>query len=548
MLEAGKTYDEVQAAFRWRIPHRYNIAADIDRHADSGRTAVIGLDPQGTVRRYTFLDLKRASSRLANVLAAKGVGRGDRIGILLPQCPETAIAHLAAYRMGAVAVPLFTLFGEDALEYRLADSGAKAVVTSAVSLPKIEAIADRVPALAAVLTVGADDPATDFWNCLERARDDFATADTGPDDPVLLIYTSGTTGPPKGALHSQRVLLGHLPGVELPHDFFPQPGDLFWTPADWAWAGGLLDVLLPSLHHGVLVLAHRFSRFDPEEAFQLIATYAVRNTFIPPTALKMMRQVPNPRDRHRLALRSVGSGGESLGPDLLDWGRETLGVDINEFYGQTECNLVLSNCASIMPVRPGSMGRAVPGHQVEIVNEAGEVLAAGELGEVAVRRPDPVMFLQYWGNPEATQAKFAGDWLLTGDTAHKDEDGYFYFVGRDDDLITSAGYRIGPGEIEECLMRHPAVALAAAVGVPDPTRTEIVKAFIVLRDGVTPSTALEHEVRDFVRTRLAAHEYPRMVEFVPELPMTTTGKIRRKDLREREVQRLRTEAKNGRGA
>jgi len=548
MLEAGKTYDEVQAAFRWRIPHRYNIAADIDRHADSGRTAVIGLDPQGTVRRYTFLDLKRASSRLANVLAAKGVGRGDRIGILLPQCPETAIAHLAAYRMGAVAVPLFTLFGEDALEYRLADSGAKAVVTSDESLPKIEAIADRVPALAAVLTVGADDPATDFWNCLERARDDFATADTGPDDPVLLIYTSGTTGPPKGALHSQRVLLGHLPGVELPHDFFPQPGDLFWTPADWAWAGGLLDVLLPSLHHGVPVLAHRFSRFDPEEAFQLIATYAVRNTFIPPTALKMMRQVPNPRDRHRLALRSVGSGGESLGPDLLDWGRETLGVDINEFYGQTECNLVRSNCASIMPVRPGSMGRAVPGHQVEIVSEAGEVLAAGELGEVAVRRPDPVMFLQYWGNPEATQAKFAGDWLLTGDTAHKDEDGYFYFVGRDDDLITSAGYRIGPGEIEECLMRHPAVALAAAVGVPDPTRTEIVKAFIVLRDGVTPSTELVHEVRDFVRTRLAAHEYPRMVEFVPELPMTTTGKIRRKDLREREVQRLRTEAKNGRGA
>lgn len=548
MLEAGKTYDEVQAAFRWRVPPRYNIAADIDRHADSGRTAVIGLDPQGTVRQYTFLDLKRASSRLANVLAAKGVGRGDRIGILLPQCPETAIAHLAAYRMGAVAVPLFTLFGEDALEYRLADSGAKAVVTSDESLPKIEAIADRVPALAAVLTVGADDPATDFWNCLERARDDFATADTGPDDPVLLIYTSGTTGPPKGALHSQRVLLGHLPGVELPHDFFPQPGDLFWTPADWAWAGGLLDVLLPSLHHGVPVLAHRFSRFDPEEAFHLIATRAVRNTFIPPTALKMMRQVPNPRDRHRLALRSVGSGGESLGPDLLDWGRETLGVDINEFYGQTECNLVLSNCASIMPVRPGSMGRAVPGHQVEIVNEAGEVLAAGELGQVAVRRPDPVMFLQYWGNPEATQAKFAGDWLLTGDTAHKDEDGYFYFVGRDDDLITSAGYRIGPGEIEECLMRHPAVALAAAVGVPDPTRTEIVKAFIVLRDGVTPSTELVHEVRDFVRTRLAAHEYPRMVEFVPELPMTTTGKIRRKDLREREVQRLRTEAKNGRGA
>lgn len=547
MLEAGKTYDEVRTAFRWRIPPCYNIAADIDRHADSGCTAIIGLDPDGKVRPYTFLDLKRASSRLANVLGAKGVERGDRIGILLPQCPETAIAHLAAYRLGAVAVPLFTLFGEDALEYRLADSGAKAVVTSAESLPKIEAIADRLPALASVLAVGADNSDVDFWTCLEGGRDDFAAADTGPDDPALLIYTSGTTGPPKGALHGQRVLLGHLPGVEFPHDFFPRPGDLFWTPADWAWAGGLLDVLLPSLHHGVPVLAHRFSRFDPEEAFHLMAAHAVRNTFIPPTALKMMRQVPNPGTRHDLALRSLGSGGESLGADLLDWGRATLGVDINEFYGQTECNLVLSNCASIMPVRPGSMGRAVPGHEVEIVSETGEELRAGELGQVAVRRPDPVMFLEYWGNPEATRARFAGEWLLTGDTAYRDEDGYFHFVGRDDDLITSAGYRIGPGEIEECLMRHPAVALAAAVGIPDLTRTEIVKAFIVLREGVTASSMLEHEVRDFVRTRLAAHEYPRMVEFVRELPMTTTGKIRRKELRDREVDRLRSETKNGRG-
>lgn len=547
MLQAGKTYDEVRTAFRWRIPPRYNIAADIDRHAGTRRTAVIGLDPAGKVRSYTFLDLKRASSRLANVLSAKGAGRGDRIGILLPQCPETAIAHLAAYRVGAVAVPLFTLFGEDALQYRLGDSGAKIVITSAESLPKIEAIVERLPALGSVLAVGADDPATDFWTCLESARDDFATADTGPDDPALLIYTSGTTGPPKGALHGHRVLLGHLPGVELPHDFFPQPGDLFWTPADWAWAGGLLDVLLPSLHHGMPVFAHRFSRFDPEEAFHLMAAHGVRNTFIPPTALKMMRQVPNPRTRHDLALRSLGSGGENLGADLLEWGRATLRVDINEFYGQTECNLVLSNCASIMPVRPGSMGRAVPGHEVQIVSEAGEVLRAGELGQVAVRRPDPVMFLEYWGNPEATEAKFAGEWLLTGDTAYRDEDGYFHFVGRDDDLITSAGYRIGPGEIEECLMRHPAVALAAAVGIPDPTRTEIVKAFIVLREGVVASADLEHEVRDFVRTRLAAHEYPRMVEFVRELPMTTTGKIRRKDLRDRKVDRLRMATKSGRG-
>jgi acetyl-CoA synthetase len=326
-------------------------------------------------------------------------------------------------------------------------------------------------------------------------------------------------------------LLGHLPGVEFPHHFFPQEGDRFWTPADWAWIGGLIDVLFPSLHHGIPVLAYRAKKFDPEEAFHLITKHGIRNVFMPPTALKLMRQVKEPRSRHDYRLRSLGSGGETLGEELLDWGKETVGLVINEFYGQTEVNLVVSNCAEVMEVRPGSMGKAVPGHVVEVVDAEGNILPPGVVGEVAVQRPDPVMFLEYWKNPTATEEKYIGDWCLTGDMARKDEDGYFWFVGRTDDIITSAGYRIGPAEIEDCLMKHPSVGMAAVIGRPDEVRTQVVKAFIVLKPGVTPSQALEEEIQSFVKVRLAAHEYPREIAFVRELPMTVTGKIVRKELR-----------------
>jgi acetyl-CoA synthetase len=329
------------------------------------------------------------------------------------------------------------------------------------------------------------------------------------------------------------VLLGHLPGVEMPHEFFPQPGDLFWTPADWAWIGGLLDVLLPAWHHGVPVLAYRFRKFDPEATFALMIRHSVRNVFLPPTALKLMRQGVRTRQRYNITLRSVGSGGETLGAELLEWGRAWLGVTINEFYGQTECNLVVANNAAIMAPKPGSMGRPVPGHEVAIINEEGQSLEPGEEGEIAIRRPDPVMFLNYWNNPEATRNKFVGDWLLTGDRGRIDREGYIWFVGRADDVITTGGYRVGPGEIEDCLMKHSAVALAAAVGVPDPVRTEIVKAFIVLKPDRSPSEALKADIQDFVKIRLAAHEYPRIIEFVDALPMTTTGKIMRRELRHR---------------
>ncbi|MBM3541822.1 MAG: AMP-binding protein, partial [Alphaproteobacteria bacterium] len=486
----------------------------------------------GGVTRHSFRDIDRLARRFANALAAQGVGRGDRVAVLLSQGLELPVAHLGAYRVGAIVLPLFALFGPDAIRYRLENSGAKALVTDAANWPKVEALRADLPTLAACFVAGAAPAgAREFWAEIARASDMDVMANTGPDDPALIMYTSGTTGPPKGALQAHRVVLGHLPGVEFPHDVFPQPGDLFWTPADWAWAGGLLDVLWPAWHHGVAVVAQRARKFDPEAAFAFMARHGVRNAFLPPTALKLMRQVAHPAPTR---LRSVGSGGEPLGAELIEWGRQTLGVTINEFYGQTECNLVLGNCAALFPPRPGSMGVPIPGHDVQIVDETGTVLPDGTTGQVAIRRPDPVMFLEYWRNPEATRRKFAGDWLLTGDLARRDGDGFFWFMGREDDVITSGAYRIGPGEIEECLLAHPAIAMAAAVGVPDPVRTEAVKAFVVLKPGMAASDALAAEIQAHVKTRLAAHEYPRAIEFVSALPMTATGKIMRRVLRDAE--------------
>jgi acetyl-CoA synthetase len=327
------------------------------------------------------------------------------------------------------------------------------------------------------------------------------------------------------------VLLGHLPGVEMPHEFLPQPGDRLWTPADWAWAGGLLNILLPGLHFGVPVVAKKTEKFDPEEAFRLMAAMGVRNTFVPPTALRILRTVANPRGRFDLNLRTVASGGEALGAETFAWGREALGLSINEFYGQTECNLVLSSCAAMGVAKPGVIGKPVPGHAVAIIRDDGTPTQPGEMGQIAVKRPDPVMFLGYWNNPSATEAKFISDWMTTGDQGFSDPEGYVQFVGRDDDVITSAGYRIGPGEIEDCLIRHPAVALAAAVGKPDAVRTEIVKAFVVLKPGFPPGDALAAEIQHFVRDRLSAHEYPREIAFRDSLPLTTTGKVIRRLLR-----------------
>jgi acetyl-CoA synthetase len=535
VLPAARDYDAVYRSFRWQIPARYNIGVDVcDRWAaiDPGRTAIFNLGAAGVVEEVSYGALREASNRLANALAARGIGRGDRIALLLAQGPAVAVSHIAIYKLGAIALPLAMLFGVEAIAYRLKDSGARALITNAQGLAKLAAGRDIASGLEFVWSIdGSADGAEDFHAVLARAASNFTPVATTPDDPALMVYTSGTTGPPKGALHAHRVLLGHLPGIEFPHEFLPQPGDRFWTPADWAWAGGLLNVLLPGLHYGVPVVAQKFDKFDPEQAFAVMAKMGVRNVFIPPTALRMLRSVPRPNANVRL--RSVGSGGEALGAEIYEWGKSALGITINEFYGQTECNLVLASCAAIGVSRPGAIGKPVPGHRVAVIRPDGSRCAAGELGQIAIERPDPVMFLQYWGKPDATREKFIGEWMTTGDQGVTDADGYVAFVGRNDDVITSSGYRIGPTEIEDCLIRHPAVALAAVVGKPDALRTEIVKAFIVLKSGHPPSQALAADIQGFVKTRLSAHEYPREVAFIDEMPMTTTGKVIRRLLRQR---------------
>ncbi|WP_163267009.1 AMP-binding protein [Chelativorans alearense] len=537
MLERRGSYTALYRDFRWNIPQSFNIGtaiADAWGGREPDRVALFEYRADGAVERLTYGELTARSNALANALRTAGVKRGDRVALLLPQCFETAISHVAIYKLGAIAVPLALLFGVEALEYRLQTAGVKAVVTNGAGLDKLKAIKGRLTALETVIsTDGTDAGARGFHQLVADNAGVFTAEATGPDDPAMMIFTSGTTGPPKGALHGHRVLLGHLPGVGMHHEFLPQPGDLLWTPADWAWAGGLLNVLLPGLYLGVPVVAGRFEKFDPEAALRLMEEMKVRNAFIPPTALRMLKGVPDIAGRFRLSLRTVGSGGEALGRETYDWARAELGLTINEFYGQTECNLVLSSCGEIGVSRAGAIGLPVPGHRVAVIDGEGQPVARGEVGQVAVRRPDPVMFLEYWRNEEATRQKFIGDWMTTGDQGLVDEDGYFHFVGRDDDVITSAGYRIGPTEIEDCLTGHPAVALAAAVGKPDPLRTEIVKAYVVLKDASAANAALAEEIGLWVRDRLSAHEYPREVEFVDSMPLTTTGKIIRRIFRER---------------
>ncbi|PJX27698.1 AMP-dependent synthetase [Advenella sp. S44] len=536
MLTRHATYAETVSATHWNVPQHYNIGVDVcDKWADgTGRLAIIHEKSPADIQYYTFDQLKAYSNQFARVLQKSGAARGDRVGILLAQGIETAIAHIACYKLGLIAIPLFSLFGSDALAYRLTNSGTRVLVTNTEGIAKLATISDPLPQLTTVIDIDATRNVADtlaFWTSLQQEPDTLEPVRTLADDPAVIIYTSGTTGKPKGALHAHRILLGHLPGVEISHNFFPENAKVMWTPADWAWIGGLFDVLMPSLHHGIPVLACRFSKFTAEAAFDIMSRHQVTHTFLPPTALKMLRRLESPRERWPLALRSIASGGESLGLELIEWGRRNLNITINEFYGQTECNMLVSSCADLFEPKIGSMGKAAPGHDVQIVNDLGQPLPDGTEGNIGVKSPDPVMFLGYWNNPEATREKFAGQFLVTGDVGVRDEEGFFRFVGRNDDVITSAGYRIGPGPIEDCILGHPQVSMVAVVGLPDEERTEAVTAFIVLNENVTPSEALKKEIQEHVKTRVAAHEYPRRIYFVNELPMTTTGKIIRKELR-----------------
>ncbi|MEN9894152.1 MAG: hypothetical protein RIR97_4 [Pseudomonadota bacterium] len=530
-------FDASGPEFQWQIPERFNIGTAISDDwaaRDADRICLETFKLDGPHQHLTYGQLSDRSSALAGHLLRLGHQTGQRIAILLPQSFETAISHTAIYKMGGVALPLALLFGPDALSYRLKDAGASALITNRFGYEKLVAIRDQLADLQTIILTDGGVAGTESFSALtDPAAIRFEARDTRADDPALMIYTSGTTGPPKGALHAHRVLPGHIPGISMAHENMPQPGDKFWTPSDWAWAGGLLNCLLPGLLLGVPVVASPAQKFDPDMAFRLMTEMQVRNAFIPPTALRLMKSVKDPLKTYDLRLRTLGSAGESLGRETYEWAKATLGLTVNEFYGQTECNFVLSNSARTGITRSGSMGKPVPGHQVAILRPDGSEAAKGETGQVAIKAPDPAMFLQYWNNPSATETKFLNGWMLTGDQGTMDEDGYFFFFGRDDDVITSSGYRIGPGEVEDCLLSHPDVQLAAVIGKPDPVRTEIVKAFIVLKHDVVASADMAADIQDWVKSRLSMHEYPREIEFVADLPLTTTGKVIRRLLRDR---------------
>ena len=444
--------------------------------------------------------------------------REDRVAVFLPNAPETLISHIAIYKTGAILLPLLTLFGPMAIEYRLQSSGAKILITNDENLPKVLEVRGSLPDLEVLIVVNGeknrDKQANilDFWKILEKGSRHFDVADTGSEDPALIIYTSGTTGPPKGALHGHKLLPSETSNLGFNLDLFPQPGDLLWTHCDWAYVAGSFTALYPTLNNGLSVVNYeRTGRFDPDEAFRVISEHGVTVIFAIASALRiMMENVEHPGEKYDLSeLRSIAVGGETMGHDLLEWGRNELGVELNENYGLTECDYSICNCSAVMEIREGSMGRAIPGHVVEIIDDSGNVLSPETYGQIAIRKPNPSIFIGYWNDPEATQARFIGDWLCTGDYATKDADGYFWFTGREDDIIESGGYRIGPGEIEAALKRHGSVADAAVIGIADAIKGQVVKAFVTVKSGVVADKHLQDELRDHVRNKLEAHAYPR---------------------------------------
>lgn len=543
-------YDTLYRDFRWHVPEDFNIAQwCCARWADEPeRIAILVDDEIAGHRSITYAELQREANRLSNLLKSLRVSRGDRVAIVMPQRPEVAIAHIACHQLGAIAMPMSVLFGPDALEYRLQDSRASVVVVDQAGLPNISSVRARCPSLRHILAVDHHAPHTIDWQtAISYQPDSFSPVRTLASDPALLIYTSGTTGSPKGALMPQSALIGNLTGFVASQNWFPQDDDVFWSPADWAWTGGLMDALLPTLYFGRPIVASR-ARFSADMAFKLMEKYHVTNSFLFPTALKMMmKAVPEPRQHYQLKLRAIMSAGEAVGDAVFNWTQSALGVTVNEMFGQTEANYIVGNSAEKWPARPGSMGRPYPGHRVAVLDDKGRPVAAGGTGEVALHRcdihghPDPVLFIGYWNNPESSTEKYSGDWLRTGDLAEIDADGYLWYRGRADDMFKAAGYRIGPSEIENCLIKHPAVANAAVVPKRDDERGNLVKAYVVLTEntarGAQEDAQLIEALQQHVRGLLAPYEYPKEIEFIEALPMTTTGKVQRRVLRLQEETR-----------
>ncbi|WP_276256053.1 acyl-CoA synthetase [Halomontanus rarus] len=533
------SYERARADFEWDLPETYNPAVDfLRKHDDTSRVALQYEDPDESTKSYSFDDLDDRSDRFAAALADLGVSVGDRVGVMIPQKPENPLTHLANWKIGAVSVPLTVLFGRDALQYRLVDSGARAVVVDPSVRDEIDAVRDECPDLEHVIEVGSDATGdTHAFDALVQAHaSGIEPYEATPETPTAIMYTSGSTGPPKGVSHSHALWLGRAAAA---YNYFDQGLDdaVLWTPADWAWGAALGGTLFAAWHHGCSIVGWPRDGFDPEAAFDLMERHGVTKAFLPPTALRMLMTVEEPTDRYDLSLETLAAVGEPLTPEIVEWVEETFAnVPINEFYGQTELNLVVGNSSNWFETRPGSMGKPLPGYDVAILDrETGAELPPGEPGELALKPSDRrVFFDEYWELPEKTAAKRTDDgWFLTDDIVRQDEDDYLWFVSRADDVILTSGYRVGPMEVEKAILRHPAVEQVGVVGIPDEVRGEAIKAFIQPATDSFEPESLREEIRALVRDRLAEYEYPRVIEFVDELPTTSTGKIRRLDLRER---------------
>lgn len=537
------TYQEARGGFTWdQIPTDYNIAHDcLQKHDGLDQPALHQAYPDGRREDYTFRDLDEKSNQIANALVDTGVERGDRVAVVVPQKPANPLTHFACWKLGAISLPLSVLFGDESMEYRLEDSDANVVVADKSVLDTVTGVSDACPDLETIVSVDAPEPpedVVDFETFHEDNSTGFELADTNADTPAIILYTSGSTGPPKGVLHTHSLWLGHCPAFYM---YFERDlgNSVTWTPADWAWIGSFGDLVFPTWHYGRPLVSYPMGRFDHETAYELLEEFSITDSFLPPTAIRMMMEVDNPTEQYDLELKAICSGGEPLTPEIVDWAAEELeGVVVNELYGQTEANLLVTNCRDWFQARVGSMGKPVPGHDVAIVDQqTGEKKPAGEVGMIAVKYDDdPVIFEEYWNKPEKTAQACVGDWHLTGDLGRCDEEGYFWFKSRDDDVIITSGYRIGPGEVESAILEHPDIEQVGVIGVPDEMRGEIIKAFIQPVSDVTGDDALREAIQDLVRDQLAKYEYPREIEFVETLPQTTTGKIQRRKLREHEIE------------
>jgi acetyl-CoA synthetase len=518
-----RSYEEARAAHEWAVPARYNIAADVcDKHPRD-KLAMVFEDFRGTERHVTWGEMQSLAGRAANVLRAHGVERGDRVAVVAPASPETAAIFFGAWKLGAILLSMSVLYGDEGIRHRVADSQAKLIVCSPDEVERMPGdLVEELVLLDAKL--------------LEGAEEGFETVETSADDPAQLYYSSGTTGLAKGILHAHRYVLAH---EEFTYCHDVRDGELFHGMGEWAWAAGIAPLLGPWRLGATQFVYAREGGFDPAKQLEVLSKHGVTNVFTTPTAMRAMMAIEDAGERYPQKFRIVCSAGEPLNPEAIRWFREQYGVTVLDYYGLTESYPLCANYP-FMKVREGSMGKPVPGWDVQILDEDESPVAPGERGEICLRaRSNPHYPLGYWGNPEASEETFGGEWFHTKDAAQQDDDGYYWYAGRADDVIISAGYRIGPFEVESVCIEHPAVREAAAVASPDPKRGHVVKAFLVLGQGYEPSDDLADQIKTFVRLHLSAYAYPRKIEFVDDLPKTLTGKIRRIELREAELERSR---------